>query len=110
MGQESSMNRGHRFIEEFNEDAQKRFSIDASCMTTQGLGFDDCLNVVRMYHGIQATKGDVEVMSEGIIYDPQADDDTVIEATMIGFDLDEATAIARLKKASLIDPATEVSE
>lgn len=109
MGQASCLERGRRFIDEFNEDAQ-HFAIKASCVTSSGLGLDDYLNVVRMYHAVMTTEGrTVELMSEGIFYDPQVDDDVVIEATMSTFGLDEATTVARLKKAGLIDPNTEAS-
>ena len=70
MGQLAALTRGQRFIDEFNEDAQ-RFAIKAACITSTGLGFDDLFNVVRLYHGIRVDDGsEVEVTYDGIIYDP----------------------------------------
>lgn len=102
MGSISRHNRCERFMDEFNSDAITYFNMSTfpnvvSC--DLGISYDDC---VRFYVTF-ANGGREETLAfDTIVFDPEWNDDLLVEEVRFKFKLSEKGAMLRLKKAQLI--------
>lgn len=110
MGDISTLDRCHRFIDAFNDLARRDYGPEGdtakSIFSSQSLGFDNYYDV-RMFWNYKDEKQDLEMMLyEGpVFYNPEWGDDEIVDTVAEAFynggtDADEI--IRRLKKADLI--------
>lgn len=113
MGGSASMNRCHRFVDEFNADFVKTFGLPASMVERvgdgagQGLGTDETYWVVRFYATLwvdtQTHVRTVEVtLPEAGVWDPDDPEEDLIQQLHDILGLSKREARLRLKKADLL--------
>ena len=113
MGGSASMNRCHRFIEEFNEDFVKKFGLPASMVERvgndagQGLGTDETYWVVRFYATLwvdtQTHVRTVEVtLPEAGVWDPDDPEEDLVQQLKEYLAIPKREARLRIKRADLL--------
>lgn len=113
MGGSASMNRCHRFIDEFNEDFVKAFSLPPSMVCCeeidvgQGLGVDETYWVVRFYATLwvdtQTRARTVEVViTEAGVWNPDDPEEDLVQQLKDILGIPKREARLRLKKADLL--------
>ena len=104
MGSISRMNRCERFIQEFGDDADKRFNLsDFPCVIAQHLAMSYGNEAVYMYYDLHWNDHDDVLMRDLVLFEPETDRESTISRVCELFGLEEEEAIKRLKKAQLID-------
>lgn len=103
MGSSARMSRSERFIEEFNETAcEIADMLHFPCVGSQALGFGNG-EQVHLYIRMDWQGRSEEMMDETVYFDPEEGDEDLIERVVDLFKIEEEEAVARLKKAELID-------
>jgi hypothetical protein len=103
MGSMARGNRCDRFVEEFNADAKRLFSMeDFPCFKSQSLGMSDSEEVVRMYVRLAHREHEEELCMETVFFDPEEQDEHTISRVCDLLKLEEDEAKKRLKRARLV--------
>lgn len=113
MGGSASMNRCHRFVDEFNADFVKTFGLPSSMVCCeeldvgQGLGVDKTYRVVRFYATLwvdmQTRVRTVEVtLPEAGVWDPDDPEEGLVQQLKEYLAIPKREARLRLKKADLL--------
>lgn len=107
MGSISRGNRCERYIKEFAETAKVLYAPGPEgkkFFTAWSISFDEHTEQVKLYWCAKVDGKDVAFIPDNapIFFDPEEQDDDLIERTMDIFELDRKTATERLQKADLI--------
>jgi len=101
MGSIARMNQGDRFLAEFEDDINALYDLKPEL--TGSAVFVEGEDVVRYAIRISDKNGRVETfLSDQIFFDPEEDDENLIERVMQVFNLTKREAKIRLARADLI--------
>ncbi len=103
MGSLSRMNRCERFVEEFKDDALRRFGWPENpSVVSSSLGVDYEEECVRFYLMFRWNEREEEVCLDQVFYYPENFEDDTVRMVVDYFEIEQDQAIERLKKAQLI--------
>jgi hypothetical protein len=103
MGDIATTDRCDRFISEFAQDAIAKYGLNASWVKNQGLGVHEGWQEVHLYVLLDGGDDGMEVMLESpIFFAADEREDDLVERVIELFEIDEATARERLRRAELI--------
>lgn len=107
MGSITRSNRAVRFINEFNEDARKRWDMsEFPCCLQQSLGFDESYEVVRVFYRFVNREREEELCTPFVVYDPEWRDEEAIDIVRDTFGLEDEEAERRMKKVLRVEVKT----
>jgi hypothetical protein len=107
MGSISRMSRSQRFIEEFNEDAKRVYAPGPEgqkVFCAWGIGFNEHTEQVELYWTAKLDGKELDFVPSqvSVFFDPEEQDEDLVERVMDMFELDRETATQRLLKIELI--------